>query len=520
MDIISAVFTTEPRWSGSIKKSIIPDERDTQEASSATPPNAGASLEPTTPKAKTRRRSSQSKTSYHLAHPPPTVARKRRLKLHPRVLLQLQQASGGSRPIPVLDVHFASRLSYKNSTIPQRKQCLGLDDLVIVQTQTHESAPVAQSKLPRYAGKQRAADPALIAAICQSVPTESNGQCRTELRFNHNVTWRAVALSNGAYEFVSNSHDTVPSIARWVPKRDAGSGGNPTHTASNFKFSLIDTSSRRHPVIACMNRQSIDVYDQYTIPSNPQNYSHCTDDESIDSAISEFHPRSRDGERNQSCKLAIETDDALRTMIAVTGIWVAFCEGWSAHFRYRTTQVISDGISELSNRRRNSVKQPVSPAIGATSSPQQPEPKQQKTHRAIMSRAFSASSMPSYPSRDFSMDSSRRRVSTSTTIFGDDRIHHCAEPAIERRTIRIGVAEPAFAKGKDGIAAVREAPDYGCQDPKTPTAPITDVGSRDSVEEIEDQPTGKVSTLVQGRARRPGVFKDMMNYLRRNNHDR
>lgn len=503
MNIINAVFTTEPSSSGSSNKPIIPDDRHIQVASSATPPTTGTSLELTPPKARSRRRSSQSKTSYHLAHPPPTVARKRRLKLRPRVLLQLQQASGGSRPIPVLDVFFASRLSCKNSTIPQRKQCLGPHDLVIIET-----APIAQSWLPRSAGEQISTDPALIAAICQSIPTENNGQCRTEIRFNHYVSWRAVALSNGAYEFVSNSHDRNPSIARWVPKRDVGVGGNSTHTASTFKFSLIDTSTRRHPVIACMNRQSIDVYDHYTIPSSPQNYSHCADGESIDSAQSELYHGSRDDEQNQPDRPLIETDDALRIMIAVTGIWVAFCEGWSANFRFRTTQVISDGISELSNRRRNSVRQPDSPAIGVTSSHQQPEPKQQTIHRVGMLRAFSSSSVPSSPLLDFSTESRRRTNSTSTTIFGDDRSQHCAEPTAESQITRIGVTEPRVV--------VKDAANYGYQDPKSPTAPIQDVvGSRGSVSQFEDHAIGREATPVQGIARRPSVFKDIMKKIRR-----
>lgn len=507
MNIINAVFTTEPRWPGSTNKPVIPDDRHPQEPSPATPPTTGTSLELTPPKARTRRRSSQSKTSYHLAHPPPTNVRKRRLKLRPKVLLQLQQASGGSRPIPVLDVFFASRLSYKNSTIPQRKQCLGPHDLVIVET-----APIVQSKLPRYAGESTSTDPALIAAICQSIPTESNGQCRTEIRFNHNVSWRAVALSNGAYEFVSNSHDTIPSIARWVPKRDIGSGGSSTHTASTFKFSLIDTSTRRHPVIACMNRQSIDVYDHYTIPSSPQNHSHCADGESIDSAQSELHQRSRDDDQNQPDKAVVETDDALRTMIAVTGIWVAFCEGWSANFRFRTTQVISEGISELSNRRRNSVRQPDSPAVGVISSHQQPEPKHQTIHRAGMLRAFSSSSMPSSPSLDFSSGSRRRTNSTSTTIFGDDRSQHCAESTAESQILRVGVTEPRVV--------VKDAANNGYPDPKSPTVPIQVVSSRGSVSQLEDQPIGRESTPIQGVARRSSIFKDIMKNIRRSKNVR
>ncbi|KAL8649923.1 MAG: hypothetical protein Q9226_005370 [Calogaya cf. arnoldii] len=129
--------------------------------------------------------------------------------------------------------------------------------------------------------------------------------------------------------------------------------------ASRFKFSIVDVNTRRHPVIANMSMQSIDVYDRYSIPCSPQATPRQGNTEQLEQEGSVGRDEIDNGEGNETSKTVVETDDDLRTLVAITGIWVAFCENWSPHFRYSTKQVISNGISELSNRRRMDDAQPL-----------------------------------------------------------------------------------------------------------------------------------------------------------------
>ncbi|KAL8729408.1 MAG: hypothetical protein Q9181_005018 [Wetmoreana brouardii] len=347
MNFITAVSSTstESQLSGNIGMFETSNTKVSEETTTLTRVETSSTSAPASPKARSRRRSWQSKTSYHLAHPPPSTTLRRRFKLRPRIILQLQQVSGTLRPIPVLDVFpsvlFAPRLARKAPSILQHKHGLGLDDLVIVQSPDRVPDIAPQTESSGYRDGEKATGTTIIAAICRSHPTERNGQCRTEIRFNHDDTWTATALSNGAYEFVSNGYGETQSIARWLPKREAGKGESAGKGVQNFKFSLIDAKSRRHPVIANMNRQSIDIYDRYSIPSSPQHSCRHTDAGSIGSVESvemEHNIDAKYGECDEPCRKVIETDDPLRTMIAITGIWVGFCEGWSPNFKYSTTQ--------------------------------------------------------------------------------------------------------------------------------------------------------------------------------------
>ncbi|KAL8765276.1 MAG: hypothetical protein Q9209_007598 [Squamulea sp. 1 TL-2023] len=386
------------------------------------------------PKARRRRRSSQSKTSYQLAHPPPTNRQRQRFRLRSKTLLQIQEVSDASRPIPLFDVLpsiiFAPRLSWRVPRILQNKQGLGLDDLVIVRSQSRPPVLPAAGGPSWNADQDERIEREVVAAICQLNAAGRNGRYCTEIRCSQGAIWTATAISSGAYEFVSHGQGDTTSIARWVPKREdlySDSTATPDRSelsGPKFKFSLIDAGNRRHPVIANMSRQSIEVYDWYSIPCSPQTPRQGKA-ASLEQMGSVDRVENHHGECDKPCKTIIETDEELRTVIAVTGIWVAFCEQWSPNFRYSTRQVISNGISELSNRRRSDIAQPL--ALSADKSSQdrtgvgnvfwhRPRPKHNPSLSSIPSSPLSASPAPS----------PQRTTSTSTTVFGDHDSHHGA----------------------------------------------------------------------------------------------
>ncbi|KAL8964013.1 MAG: hypothetical protein Q9183_004773, partial [Haloplaca sp. 2 TL-2023] len=377
---------------------------------------------PTPPTPRTRRGSSQSKTTFHLAHPPPSTKHRRHCRLRSRTILQLQQINSTSRSTPVLDVLpsllFAPSFARKVPQILQRKQGLGLDDLVIVRSPVRDPILAAEAGTTRYANEEKATEASIVASICQSASASGNGQKRTEIRLPYDRTWCALALSNGAYEFVSDGTEERQTLARWVPKKEKGHGGLHGQAVENFRFSLMDCRTRRHPVIANMNKQSIDVYDRYIIPQSPSNACLHTDAASLTSISSDHSNEARDTQQNETRKTTVETDDYLRTVIAITGIWVALCEGWSPNFKYSTTQVISNGLSELSSRRRSSATNPASTTVETGYARLEDDTASQ--HRPEVSQICSYDSTPSSPSADLPLAPPRRAASTSVTPSKSD----------------------------------------------------------------------------------------------------
>ncbi|KAL9594923.1 MAG: hypothetical protein Q9219_006754 [cf. Caloplaca sp. 3 TL-2023] len=394
---------------------MVPDRTVDSLPSSSIHPEEVSRPESGFPKAKGRRRSSHNKTSYQLAHPPPSTKSRQRLRIRPRTLLQLRQISNASRPQPVLDVLpsilFAPRLTRRIPQIIQGKQGLGLDDLVFVRSQAQDLAVAAHDGLPEEADDIPSNSREVIAAICQSSPTNDHGQYRTEIRFSQDSVWIAAALKSGAYEFVSQINGETQSIARWVPKRDANTESSTD--AQKFKFSLIDTNCRRHPVIANMSKQSIDVYDWYTVPSNAPDAHQTADIDSVDSTILEDSPGAQTDGFEEPSKTIVETDDYLRIVIAVTGIWVAFCEGWSPNFKYSTKQVISNGVSELANRRRNNTSQSTSQTVERPHPHHQLQSIKETRRRPGILHTSSLSSVPFASSPGSPLTSPRRTISSS-----------------------------------------------------------------------------------------------------------
>ncbi|KAI4274052.1 MAG: hypothetical protein LQ337_004203 [Flavoplaca oasis] len=483
--------------------------RITEEAPASVPSTIGSVECSSPPNSRTRRRSSQSRTTYQLAHPPPSTRQRQRFRLRPKTLLQLQQISHASRPIPLFDVVpsilFAPRLAWRVPRILQNKQGLGLDDLVFVQSRPQASLSTSTEQFPWNVEQDEKTDREIVAAICQSNSTERNAQRRTEIRFSHGSTWWATALQSGAYELVSYGQAGSTSIARWVPKRDDRKVDETGMelTRPKFKFSLVDVKSRRHPVIANMSMQCIDIYDRYSIPCSPQTTPRQDDPASFQQAGSVDSRDLDDGESIGTAKTVIETDDELRTMIAISGVWVACCEHWLPNFQYSTKQVISNEISELSNLRRINGRQPLTFSAD-DGSRQRPSTVDGSWHRSSLSPIYSS------PSRDSPRASPRRTASTSTTIVGDDDNHHSASFETEYGMISMDPYDP-----NNGTTQMNRVADNAGK----PSGRAEHVRSQGTfAQRVRGGPSNAVA-VVEGTSKRPGAFRRVVSRLRRTRSD-
>lgn len=287
-----------------------------------------------------------SKTLFRLAHPPPAIKHRQRFNIRPKILLQLQQISYATRPVPILDVLpsvvFAPRLARKFPGIFKGKDGLGADDMIVVNSQNYQSPNNLNGKQENFSEDDSWDTREIVAAICQPKKRGAGTEGNTEICLNHGPSWDASSLPTGAYEFVSVDEKGCKTVARWVPRppisrrrsyNGQDSSGVPLADQRRFTFSLINPDTRRHPVIATLSRSSIDISDRYSVPApNPPTPVSLS---LLDQVPSMTEARHAHFDEKQLYKTTmIETDDLLRTLIVVTGIWVAFKEGYSPNFKY------------------------------------------------------------------------------------------------------------------------------------------------------------------------------------------
>ena len=308
---------------------------------------------------KRRRLAPKLRTSFQIAHPPPVIRHKQRLKIRPRLLLQLQQLSASSRPTPALDVLpsvlFAPRLAQKFNRMRKGKEGLGANDLVVVSSEAYDSSPATSEKHDE--SEEESWDHREVVATIRELKKEEGGaRGKVEISLNHGSIWEATPLLNGGYEFVAK--EGSQNIARWVPRRS--SKRRRSHTMQSgttlpsgedqkkFNFSIVNPNTRRHPIIASITRTTIDILDRYASPS-PEFLSPLRSPSSIQSSQNGYFENVEVQPNTMT-----ETDEQLRILIVVTGIWVVFRENWSQNFHYNDAMSVpllaSNAFCHPSNR--------------------------------------------------------------------------------------------------------------------------------------------------------------------------
>ncbi|KAJ5280879.1 hypothetical protein N7478_006251 [Penicillium angulare] len=315
----------------------------------------------TTAKATSVRKAARKKTSYQIAHPA-SHARHKRLKLRPKLLLQLQQISNTPRPLPALDVLpstlYRPRLARKFPAMFRGKNGLGPNDLIIVMSELYElaSQKSANAEVDDHDHRE------VIATICQILQEDALQKGKAEICLNFGPVWEATPLPSGSYEFVART-GTGTQVMRWALRAgknrrySAQPSSEPREDGKRFTFSVIDPTTRQHPVIASMTRNQLEVFDHYsalvrsgTGPTTPSSNMSVISDLSENEVALDANPNAN----------IIKIDDELRTLIIVTSVWVAFREGWSQNFTYAdqiaspTKSVASPATTKVATSTANS----------------------------------------------------------------------------------------------------------------------------------------------------------------------
>ena len=308
------------------------------ESSTAAPTALAALTKPRANRSSTAKKSARPKTLYQFAHPA-SHARHKRLRLRPKLLLQVQQVSRTPRPLPIIDVlppsMYLPPLARKFPGLFRRKNSLCPYDVIIVMSELYEHT---RAGIPENQASSEEDDEdhrEVVATVCQMLQEDARSKGKAEICLNFGPVWEATPLSTGSYEFVAHTDDGV-RVMRWAlrgakTRRGAVPQGTQVREdPKRFTFSVIDPNTRRHPVIASMTKNQLEVHDVYS-PAVARSTTGPTTPSSGMSVVSDMSDTEAPIDTND----VVTLDDELRTLIIVTGIWVAFREGWSHNFDYR-----------------------------------------------------------------------------------------------------------------------------------------------------------------------------------------
>ncbi len=288
-----------------------------------------------TPQVFKKAKSPKTKTIFRLAYPPP-AKHKQRLSIRPRLLLQLHQTSTTSRPVPMFDVIpsvvFAPKFARRFPCIFRGTDGLGADDLMVVRSQKYEAI---KDELDVPMEDERSDTRELVAAICQTYNNTAKVGSPTEILFNDGRSCQAVVGRNGRYDFIFADKEWLQATGRWVPRHTTRSRARDCSTSepeqAKHTFSLINPDTRRHAVIATLSRDIIEVCDRYSSPQ-PQASPKSSARSSASSSSSQEDDCDSFGDQAFAEPGTVVVDENLRTIIIVSGMWVAFQEGYSPFY--------------------------------------------------------------------------------------------------------------------------------------------------------------------------------------------
>ena len=246
-----------------------------------------------------------------LAQPAPCLATKQRrlVRIRPRLLLQLHRITD-TRPKPAFDAlpsslvsgsAVALRVARKFPRLLRLAPGLGLDDIILVRSEDYDAPDSATDDASGDDLDRRE-----LLGIVSPVPPAAAGcaiEVMVEIALENDFIWTGFPLPNGSYEFtrLDDSGNKVAN-ARWVKKAvRGGASGPPSLMEFKYVFSILDPTSRRHPILATLTSTHLEINDSYAAlpPSNAQG------------APSETVERDM-----------LTVDDDTRTLITASAVWI------------------------------------------------------------------------------------------------------------------------------------------------------------------------------------------------------
>ncbi|UKZ57366.1 hypothetical protein TrVGV298_011220 [Trichoderma virens] len=308
---------------------------------------------------KRKKRGPRKSSRYALAFPAPGLRTKQRafFQIRPRVLLQLQKL-GEKRAIPAFDV-VPSSLIAGSLIIPalvkafprmfHAKPHLGQNDLLLVRRDDFAPKHGSHDHDNAYDSSSSLDHKDVLAVICTS---EDDDYAKIVLQ--DGTSWVTSAKANGSYEFNHINDHGEAVKARWIkrplfsPRASWGSAytasttpsspSTPTPPDGKWTFSILEPSTRRHPIQGILDSGCLEIYDTYTTMSTSSGiYSPITPDMSGISeeatSIAEERP-------------TMEVSEYNKTLMMATATWISLRQrGWPASATPKIPRAVSQRVS-------------------------------------------------------------------------------------------------------------------------------------------------------------------------------
>lgn len=171
----------------------------------------------------------QGRLTFQLALPP--SKHHRRLRFSPTLILQVQQVSPRSHPIPVLDIFQPSLFmdgKFRDFPKPSAR------DIYITQREpysqlTNEAERESENPSRSQRGELKEKEK-VVAVICRTTKSEQPNASSSEadVHFRQGQLWKATTLPSNGYQFVEIGSNGAHRVGRWergqkrVPSNHAG----------------------------------------------------------------------------------------------------------------------------------------------------------------------------------------------------------------------------------------------------------------------------------------------------------
>ncbi|CAG8137992.1 unnamed protein product [Penicillium olsonii] len=251
---------------------------------------------------------------FNIARPPPKSTQ--RLRLSPKLLLQIQQLPRGRRPVPVLEIWqpplCKSRLTRRFTQRPK----LGMNDLYATVNEpyiTRNEQPESQLSLDET-------EKDVVAAMYQPTPDATSSSA---IHFRDaQCIWQAMASPAGSgtcYKFAIKNEENVMGAGQskmfmqWEKRVLSADEGSSEVDNEYFVLLAIDRQARRKSRIATMNRSGFEI----TVRKSSIL-------EHLRTCMALTSPVPGDTDVNSDADLEVW----LYTHVLTLGVWVASQEGW------------------------------------------------------------------------------------------------------------------------------------------------------------------------------------------------
>ncbi|KAF7521341.1 hypothetical protein G7054_g12486 [Neopestalotiopsis clavispora] len=334
-----------------------------------------------------RRRSARLHTSYLLAQAPPSLNKKQRLlHIRPKLLLQLQQVPDSQRPRPVIDVYptsgivntaIAAHLCKRFPRLSRIKSEKSIQDVLLFKSEDYTA--------PGFDSDSDGDDESIKDRDIIAILSPLAGQDKAEIALPDGTVWVAAPRVIGgvrSYEFTTVDQHGITTTARWVRRPLHGKSQSSTKPTTppmspaaslhpfspsttsfpsfpdspplnyKFTFSIIDPSSRRHPIMATLQPSSLDIQDSYTTVSQSSS-KHPPTSPQLGS------PDSSDPDHQANSERAtLLVEEWQKSFIQISALWVALRHGWVPHFKPgdfipESASTASPAASKTHNRSRS-----------------------------------------------------------------------------------------------------------------------------------------------------------------------